>query len=121
MRWRRGDSPALNDAISKSQELDQHLSQSVRMLRAQNQFVTPETEKKSMTTSFAASLKAMMDEARAGVQQAREEGLAKVGEAVGKLHEAKAATAKVAGTMVKTIEDEAAAVLAELGQISNDL
>lgn len=80
---------------------------------------------KPMTTpapgSFAASIKAMMDEARAGVAQARADGLAKVTEAVGKLHDAKAATAKVASNMVQTIEDEAAAAMSELGQISNDL
>lgn len=83
------------------------------------------TETEPMTSptpgSFAASIRAMMDEARAGVAQARADGLAKVGEAVGKLNDAKAATAKVAGTMAQTIEDEAASVLSELGQISNDL
>jgi len=83
-------------------------------------------ENRSMTTapapgSFAAGLKAMMDEARAGVAKARADGLATVQQAVGKLNEAKAATEKVAGSMAKTIEDEAAAVLSELGQISNDL
>lgn len=71
--------------------------------------------------SFAASIKAMMDEARAGVAQARADGLVQVKEAVGKLNDAKTATAKVAGTMAKTIQDEAASVLSELGQISNDL
>lgn len=70
---------------------------------------------------FAASIRAMMDDARAGVEKARTDGLAKVGEAVAKLNEAKTATAHVAGSMAKTIEDEAASVLAELGQISNDL
>jgi hypothetical protein len=77
----------------------------------------------TMTTpapgSFAASIRAMMDEARAGVVQARADGLTKVKEAVGKLTEAKTATAQVAASMAKTIEDEAASVLAELGQISN--
>lgn len=70
---------------------------------------------------FAAGIRAMMDEARAGVEKARADGLAKVGEAVQKLNDAKAATEHVAGSMAKTIEDEAASVLAELGQISNDL
>lgn len=83
------------------------------------------TRTKSMTTpnpgSFVAGIRAMMDEARAGVAQARADGLARVGDAVGKLNDAKAATAHVAGTMAKTIEDEAADVMAELGQISNDL
>lgn len=82
------------------------------------------TEPKPMTTqpgSFSAAIKAMMDEARAGVAQARTDGLAKVGEAIGKLNDAKTATAKVAATMAGTIEDEAASVMSELGQISNDL
>jgi hypothetical protein len=84
-----------------------------------------QSQDKPMTTpakgSFAASLKAMMDEARAGVAQARADGIAKVSEAVGKLNEAKTATAQVAGAMAKNISDEADSVLAELGQISNDL
>lgn len=71
--------------------------------------------------SFAASIRAMMDEARQGIAQARAEGLAKVGAAVGKLNEAKAATAHVTGQMVATIESEAADVMAELGQFSNAL
>jgi hypothetical protein len=80
---------------------------------------------KTMSTpnpgSFAAGLKAMMDEARAGIAQARADGVAKVGEAVGKLNDAKVATTKVAANIVSTIESEAADVMAELGQISNDL
>lgn len=71
--------------------------------------------------SFAASLRAMMNEARAGVEKAKSEGLAQVQDAVGKLNEAKEATTKVAGSMAKQIHDEAASVLSELGQISNDL
>lgn len=70
---------------------------------------------------FAASLRAMMDDARAGVAKARADGLAQVKDAVGKLDEAKAATAHVAGQMAKTIQAEADAVMAELGQISNNL
>lgn len=71
--------------------------------------------------SFAAGLKAMLDEARAGLEQSRADGLAQVQGAVGKLNEAKVATAHVSAKMAKTIEDEAANALAELGQISNDL
>lgn len=71
--------------------------------------------------SFAASIRAMLDEARQGIAQARTDGLAKVGAAVGKLNEAKAATAHVTGQMVATIESEAADVMAELGQFSNAL
>jgi hypothetical protein len=68
---------------------------------------------------FVASIRAMMDEARAGLTQARTDGLAKVGDAVAKLGEAKTAVTQVSASMAKTIEDEAASVLAELGQISN--
>lgn len=86
-----------------------------------------QTQGKPMTTtpapagSFAAGIRAMMDEARAGVAKARADGLATVGAAVGKLNEAKDATAHVAGSMAASIESEAADVMAELGQISNDL
>jgi hypothetical protein len=71
--------------------------------------------------SFAAGLKAMMNEAREGVAQAQRDGIAMVGEAVGKLNDAKTATVHVAGKMASAIEGEAADVMAELGQISNDL
>lgn len=85
----------------------------------------PQPKDTTMSTpapgGFAASLRAMMDEARAGVAKARSDGLAQVQTAVGKLAEAKDATVKVAGATAKMIEDEAAATMAELGQISNDL
>lgn len=58
---------------------------------------------------------------RAGVEQARTDGLTKVTEAVGKLNDAKAATTKVAAGMAKQIEDEAASALSDLGQISNEI
>jgi len=80
---------------------------------------------KPMTTpapgSFSASLKAMLDEAQAGLEQARNDGRARVGAAVGKLNEAKTATTKVATTVAQQIEDTASAALSDLGQISNDL
>lgn len=84
------------------------------------------TRNSTMTTTpapggFAAEIRAMLDEARAGVTQARANGRAVVGDAVAKLHEAKTATEYVASKMAATIHDEAASVLAELGQISNDL
>lgn len=85
----------------------------------------PQPKDTTMSTpapgGFAASLRAMMDEARAGVAKARSDGLAQVQTAVGKLAEAKDATVKVAGATAKMIEDEAAATMAELGQLSNDL
>lgn len=99
--------------------LEEHLTSAIA------EFSQPQLKATPMTTappgSFAASLKAMMDEARAGVVQARADGIAKVGEAVGKLGDAKAAVTHVTGTMAAAIESEAADVMAELGQISNDL
>lgn len=71
--------------------------------------------------SFAASLKAIVNEAKAGIEQAKADGLAKVTASVGKLKDAAAATTKVTSAMAQTAEDDAAAVLSELGQISNDL
>lgn len=81
------------------------------------------TETKPMTPpapgSFAASIRAMMDEAKSGLAQARTDGLAKVGTAVAKLGEAKAAVTQVSGSLAKTMEDEANSVMSELGQFSN--
>lgn len=80
---------------------------------------------KPMTTpapgSFAASLRALMDDARAGVAQAKVDGMAQVQEAVGDLHQVKASVVHVTGKMAQSIKDEAADIRAELGQISNDL
>jgi len=70
---------------------------------------------------FAASLKAMLDEAKAGLAQAQNDGRARVGAAVSKLNEAQTATAKVADGMASQIEDAAAAALSDLGQISNEI
>jgi hypothetical protein len=84
----------------------------------------PQPTGKPMTPapgSFAASLKSMMDEARANIDRARADGTTVVKDAVAKLDAARAATTKVADNIAHTIEDEAAAVMAELGQISNDL
>lgn len=82
-------------------------------------------ESKPMTTAgtggFAASIKAMMNDALAGMAQAQVEGLARIQHSVGKLNEAKTATMQVAESMAKSIDDQTAAVLSELGQISNDL
>lgn len=91
------------------------------------QMEQPPLQPKAITVSvttpggFAASLKALVDEARAGLAQVRADGTAQVQGAVNRLHDAKDATKKVTGNMVKMIEDETASVLAELGQISNDL
>ncbi len=71
--------------------------------------------------SFAAELRAMLDEGLAGVEQAKADGRAQIREAVGKLGEAKVATQKVTGSMAKNITDTAATIMSDLGQISNDL
>lgn len=86
---------------------------------------TTQTQGKPMTDpapgSFAASLKAMLDEAKAGLEQARADGQSRVSHAVGKLNDAKTATTKVATNMAQQIEDTASAALSDLGQISNDI
>lgn len=83
------------------------------------------TEPKTMTApapgSFAASLKAMMDEAKNGLAHAQSAGRARVKEAVGKFADATVATGKVSETIATQIEDAASSTLADLGQISNDL
>jgi hypothetical protein len=94
------------------------------MLRAPNE-TAPELSPQPLPTkgpamnSFAASLKAVLDEAKANVARAQVEGVAKVKEAAGRLNDAAAQTARVADTMAGQIHDQADAVLAELGQISN--
>jgi|SRR5581483_552595 len=109
------------DPMATDQEIETAIRNASRLPSVA--LIPDKPEAASMTTpapgSFAASIRAMMDEARQGIAQARADGLAKVSEAVGKLTEAKTATAQVAASMAKTIEDEAASVLAELGQISN--
>ena len=109
-----------------AQKLEDHLVAAIAEFTPTPLPVVNLTEAKPVMTtpapgSFAASIRAMMDEARAGVAQARTDGLAKVGQAVGKLSEAKVSIAKVSASMATTIEEEAASVLSELGQISNDL
>jgi hypothetical protein len=99
-----------------SDALDAHLTSAIAELSQGKPAVTV-----AAPGSFAASLKAIVDDARAGLAQQRVDGVAQVQAAVGKINEAKAAVAHVTSSMAKTIEDEAAAVLAELGQISNDL
>src|SRR5579859_214218 len=68
-------------------------------------------ETKTMSTpspgGFAASLKAMMDEARAGLDQAQASGRARVKEAVGKLQQTATATVNASESVAKVIEDTA--------------
>jgi hypothetical protein len=74
---------------------------------------------KPPNAGFAASIRAMMDEARSDLAKAREDGLSKVKGAVGKLKEAQSAVVQVTNSMAKSLEDEAESITAELGQISN--
>ncbi len=80
---------------------------------------------KTMSTpnpgSFAASIRAMLDQGRAGVEKAKADGLAQVSAAVNKMNDAKDATAKVSASIAASIHSEVADVMAELGQFSNEL
>ncbi len=91
------DEAAIESAIRSAAELAKFGRLPANKIAAP---AAPTKEAKPMSTpapgSFSAQIRAMMDEARAGVAQARADGIAKVGEAVGKLHDAKVATAKVA-------------------------
>lgn len=107
-----------------AQKLDDHLAASIAHftpLPSVNMTEGKTTVTAPAPGSFSASLKAMIDEAKAGLAQAQNDGRARVGAAVSKLTEAKVATAKVADGMASQIEDAAASALADLGQISNDI
>jgi len=69
--------------------------------------------------SFAAGIKAILENAQATVARAQADGFAKVNAAAGKLADAAVHTTVVAENMAQNISDQADAVLAELGQISN--
>lgn len=71
------------------------------------------------STGFAAQIRSMMDGARNRLAQAQAEGIAKVSNAVDAHERAVGQVVAVTTSMVQTIEDETAAALAELGQISN--
>jgi hypothetical protein len=107
-----------------AEKLDAHLAESiahftpvptVKLTEGKPQLTTP------APGSFAASLKAIVDEAKAGIEQAKADGLAQVRDAVGDLSKAKEATLRVTGNMADTVKSQAADIMAELGQISNDL
>jgi hypothetical protein len=102
-----------DNTLETARTLDRHLQQAITDLG--------QPKGPTMSDSFAASLRAMIDEAKAGVEQAREDGRSKVSAAVAKLNEAKAATVKVSGAIAQTISDQADEVISDLGQISNDL
>lgn len=68
---------------------------------------------------IAAQMRAMMDEARAGLQDAIGQGMAQVKAAVDEHTEAAHQVKAVTSSMAAQIRSETADVLAELGQISN--
>lgn len=106
--------------LSASQQLDGHLASAIAELsstKAAPMTTTPEPK----PGSFAAELRAMLQEGLAGVEKAKEDGRAQVREAVGELSKAASASAKVSGSMAQTIKDQAATIMSDLGQISNDL
>lgn len=70
---------------------------------------------------FAAAIKAMVSDAKAGLEQAKADGLAEVQGAIGRLGEAKTAVKHVTSSMAHSIHGQVDDVMAELGQISNDL
>ena len=68
---------------------------------------------------FAAQIRSMFDTARAELEQAKADGVAQVKAAVDEHVRAAAQVKQVSASMAGAINDETAAVLAELGQISN--
>lgn len=97
-----------------SDALDAHLTSAIVELSQERPIVTV-----TPTGNFATQIRGMLDQARADLAAARNDGIAKVGDAIGKMRDAQTQTQLVTAGMAQTIEDEAAAVLAELGQISN--
>jgi hypothetical protein len=97
-----------------SDALDAHLTSAIAELSQEKPTVTA-----PQPGNFASQIRGMLDQARADLEAARNAGLAKVGGAIEKMRDAQTQTQFVTAGMAKTIEDEAAAVLAELGQISN--
>lgn len=70
---------------------------------------------------FAASLKALVDDAKSSIAQAQADGFAEVQSAVADLHKVKATVKHVTGNMAAGIRGDIADIHAELGQITNDL
>lgn len=68
---------------------------------------------------FAAQIKAMLNGARADLENAKADGLKQVGAAVSEMRDAQAQVVNVAAGMASVLKAETADVLAELGQISN--
>lgn len=110
-----GQGPDLNETLESAKALDRYLGEAI------NDLAPPKGHTMSPTApgGFAASLRAILDEAKAGLEQAQEDGRAKVGEAVAKLKDATTATLQVSGTIAQAITDQADEVMSDLGQISN--
>lgn len=110
-----GEQPDLDQTLETAKTLDRHLQEAIR------DFAPTKGPTMSPTApgGFAASLRAILDEAKAGLEQAQQDGKAKVGEAVAKLKDATTATLQVSGTIAQAITDQADAVMSDLGQISN--
>lgn len=109
-----GSQPGLNETLESAKALDRFLGEAIRDLAP--------LKDQAMTTApggFAASLRAILDDAKAGLEQAQADGRARVGEAVAKLKDATAATLQVSGNLAQTISDQADEVMSDLGQISN--
>lgn len=68
---------------------------------------------------FAAQIKAMLNGARADLENAKADGIKQVGAAVDEMKQAQQQVVAVANNMKAVIQAETADVLAELGQISN--
>lgn len=101
--------------LETARTLDRHLQDAIGGLAQQKGPTMPTTA----PGGFAAGLRAILDEAKAGLEQAQKDGRAKVGEAVAKLKDATTATLQVSGTIAQAITEQADEVMSDLGQISN--
>lgn len=115
------DKPKQDAAVTETDQAPQADAEHVTELPPAAILAEPTPPPAPRAGGFAASLKALMDDARAGVAQARADGTAQVQTAVAELHKAKAAVVHVTGKMAQTINDEVADIRGELSQISNDL
>jgi hypothetical protein len=119
IQWRREtNSPIVNDAIAKSEELNQHLSQTVRMLRAtglQSPFVvqtpaiapaaiTPENTM-SITGLNPGAIKAAIEAAKQKSQDEMAVAMAAFTEAQNKAASVPVAINQVAAQMTKEADD----------------
>jgi len=106
-------SEPVDQALQSAKLLDRYLGAAIDDLTQRG------TTMSNPTGGFVASIRSMLDSARADLEQAKADGVAKVGEAIDEMKAAKEATVKVAGSVAQAIKDEAAEVMRELGQITN--